>query len=82
MTTERKYVLTKLAEGDYAFPSNDARVLWRVHRQETGDELLDGWVLWRYTGDIDELDWDWRSFEHFDGPFRTRREAVEAAFND
>lgn len=30
-TVERKYVLTKVASGDYLLPSNDGKILWRIH---------------------------------------------------
>lgn len=52
----RKYVLTKLARGDYLLPSNDAKTLWRIARYEdraTSDERgvvgVHAWRLWRWT---------------------------------
>lgn len=33
---ERKYVLTKLASGDYLLPGNDDVTLWRLHTYEDG----------------------------------------------
>ena len=31
---ERKYVITKLREGDYLLPSNDAQTIWRLASHE------------------------------------------------
>lgn len=52
---ERKYVLTKLAPGDYLLPSNDAKTLWRITRYEdlaTSDGRgmvgVHVWGLWRW----------------------------------
>jgi hypothetical protein len=52
---ERKYVLTKLAAGDYLLPSNDAKTLWRIARYEDlatsdgrGMVAVRVWGLWRW----------------------------------
>jgi hypothetical protein len=53
---ERKYVLTKLARGDYLLPSNDAKTLWRIVRYDDlattdrrGVAAVHLWRLWRCT---------------------------------
>jgi len=57
MSTARKYVLTKIAPGDYLLPSNDGRQLWRITRADAGTFTLEPeeafgsppWQVWRYA---------------------------------
>ena len=46
---ERKYVITKLREGDYLLPSNDAQTIWRLasHTEEGTGEYRDKRGKWR-----------------------------------
>lgn len=32
VVAERKYAMTRIAEGDYLLPSNDGQTLWRIYR--------------------------------------------------
>jgi len=50
---ERKYVLTKLREGDYLLPSNDAGTIWRLasHEEDGSGEYKDSRGRWhKITG--------------------------------
>lgn len=57
---KRKYVLSRIAAGDYIFLSNDAKTLWRVYRYEEDGSLVDGdqpvtgqfWAAARFDGTV------------------------------
>lgn len=68
---ERKWVLSKIAAGDYLLPSNDGRTLWRITRYVDGPSAgldiprdRDFWAVrhWQEEvgrGDVvDVEDWD------------------------
>jgi hypothetical protein len=85
--TERRYVLTRIAAGDYVVPSNDGRTLWRIYEY---DEAPEGagrfWAAARWTrpmpvGEIPEDFLDWDNWETYAGPLRTRAEAIDAALS-
>lgn len=94
MPAERKYVLTRVAKGDYVFPSNDAATIWRVHTYEDGpshgldwprDRTL--WALRRWWITVDatsrsyvEVD-DWDRWVIVQDGFERRADAIEAALN-
>ena len=91
MVAERKYALTKLAAGDYVFPSNHARVLWRVAIYIDGPSTgLDWssdrkvWGLYRYTDVLsaeDAIDTSWDCWEMVTGTLPSRAEAIAEALN-
>lgn len=95
-TVERKYVLTKIAAGDWLLPSNDAQRIYRLRKYTDGPSFgLDPEIsprdfeVWRVSkwdqpiamaGEISVDDED--RWEHvFDGA-RTRAEAIQAALSD
>ena len=88
---ERKYVLTKVAAGDYLLPSNDGQTIFRLRRYEDGPShgLEDWprdrefWGVWKWTGLVtrygpapDPDQWDW---EFQEGLMDKRGEAIDAA---
>lgn len=85
--TEQKFVLTRVATGDYLLPSNDAQTIWRIHRYVEGpstgldwprDRQVWGIWKWREVGThIDPDDWD--AWEFWDGLFDKRSQAVDVA---
>lgn len=57
-STERKYALRKLSQGDYLLPSNDRHTFWRICIGEEANENDVGkphriWELWRWIGTPD-----------------------------
>lgn len=89
---ERKYVLTKIAAGDYALPSNDGKTIWRIARYEDGpshgldwprDRVI--WGVWKYLGhDIPTLYGeicDWENWSYWGGHYETRNDAIKAAID-
>lgn len=90
---ERKWVLSKLAAGDYMFASNDALTLWRIQRYVDGPSFglmdwprdRDLWRVRRWTGDFStgeitrEDAEDWSQWEPVEDGFDTRREAIDYA---
>lgn len=92
---ERKYVLTRIAKGDYLLPSNDGRTLWRLRIYEDGPThgLEDWprdrtfWGLWKLTShfdgtlDPDTLD-DWGRWEPWDEYLPTRAAAIKSALRE
>lgn len=89
MIAERKYVLTKVAVGDYLLPSNDGKTIWRIHRYTEGPTTgldwprdRDVWGVWRWPGGSGrppELDLRWDHWQFWEGLHATRAEAVNAA---
>lgn len=93
MTVERRYALVKLAAGDYLFPSNDGRLLWRVMRYHEGPETgIDEpgaagwyWQAARYRGTLEEAEREGEALLFSDRWvyvatwLRTRQEAIDAA---
>lgn len=92
MSIERKYAFTRLAQGDYLFPSNDGRTLWRVRRYVEGpsagldwprDKMV--WGVWKWLERIDlkgssyiDPDDDSR-WEFTEGFHDTRKESIARA---
>lgn len=90
---KRKYALSKVAAGDYVFPSNDGKTVWRIAKYEDGpshgitdwDRDREFWGVWRwaepFTGNLRgyvDLE-DWNRWEFCEGMHDTRGEAVDAA---
>lgn len=89
---DRKYVLTKVASGDYLLPSNDGTRMWRIVRYT--DMVASGngkrptprdfWAAWRWrkhvhpTAEFPDLE-DWSEWEEMDSLLATRKEAIDAA---
>lgn len=80
-TVHRSYALTKVAPGDYLFPSNDGKTLWRVtsYQEDGSAEYVDANGHWRkvlgtfwgvtyYTGpgEIVSLPDDFLEWENWD----------------
>ncbi|HEY4451023.1 MAG TPA: hypothetical protein VGN13_05465 [Solirubrobacteraceae bacterium] len=87
-TIERKYVLTKIARGDWMLPSNDGRTIFRLYHdpEALAGETTDGgemrraaWTLWRWTGGHVVDTWSWSEWELLDGSLYTRTEAIREA---
>ena len=83
---DRKYVLTKIARGDYLLPSNSGKTIWRLCTYEDGIEqgldhdLGTVWGVWKWVGGGDVVDpLDWGRWEMWESSLRTRVEAIEAA---
>jgi hypothetical protein len=88
---ERKYALSRIAAGDYVFPSNDGNTIWRVSRYTEGpssglDHLprdRDYWGLWKWHEPVSTGGFiDTGSFERWDlvdSLYDTRAEAINAA---
>jgi hypothetical protein len=88
---ERKFVLTKIAPGDYLLPSNDGKTIWRIALYTEGPSSgvedwprdKEVWGLWRWrfpveaTQQVDVDDWD--GWEFFEGPHMKRGEAIDSA---
>lgn len=85
---ERKYVLTKIAAGDYLLPSNDGDVLWRFVKN---DGEFEGWSIYRWDPEhnekpLYELDTthadpdDWNQWQNY-GLAQSRQEAIEHALS-
>jgi hypothetical protein len=88
---QRKYALTKIAPGDYLFPSNDAKTVWRIARYEDGpshgvdsmDRDRTFWGLWKWDSPlavgsaVDTLSWERWGMEG--SGFDTRQEAIDEA---
>lgn len=64
-TMERRYQLTRICSGDYVFPSNDGRTLWRVSRYEEDGSLETDegrvvrgtfWRAGRFNGSLERAD--------------------------
>jgi hypothetical protein len=81
MHVERKYVLTKVAPGDYLLPSNDGRTIWRIARyDERPNWRL--WGLWRWNGPslgVDVSHDGWGLWEMVDSRCETRADAIRQA---
>lgn len=85
--TQRKYVLTRIAAGDYLLPSNDGKKLYRLQKQIEGPSSgLDWpadkevWGIFEWTGPLDEIDIEnWDRWDFYEGMHKTRRAAVDAA---
>lgn len=87
--THRKFMLTKIAAGDWLLPGNDGKTLWRIRLYEDGPthgmEIpvdRDFWGIWKWTGRPGEDYVDPTSIDHwdfFEGLYDTRREAVNTA---
>lgn len=84
-TVEQKYVMTKLGTSDYALPSNDAKKLFRIRMELDTEDLYEGapsqgWVIREYnrplTGGTLFLFGD--NWDYWGGPYKTRKEAVDA----
>ena len=88
--SERKYTLTKIAPGDYVFPSNDGQTIWRIALYTEGPSTgldwsrdRDVWGVWRWCervqqgGYIDTTDWN--RWEFCEGLYETRSDAIDAA---
>jgi len=92
MATKHKYVMTKVAAGDYLLPSDDAGSVFRLQRYTDGPSLgLDDWPsdreVWRvsrWTGQvghgcfIDTSPWSTR-WEEVASALPTRRAAIDYA---
>lgn len=91
MTPQRKFVLTKLAAGDYLLPSNGGKTLWRINLYVEGpstgiDEWerdRDVWGLWHWDkavvpGSFVDTE-DWSRWHFHSGPHMKRAEAIEEA---
>jgi hypothetical protein len=91
-TPVRKYALTRVATGDYIFPSNDGKTIWRVAKYEDGpshglDEMprdRELWGLWKWREPIGLQSpyvdtGDWNRWEFWEGWHETRQEAIDAA---
>lgn len=92
--TERKYMLTRLAPGDYLLPSNNGERIFRIARYIDGPSLgledmprdREFWGIWETDllngtyGLLDRkvIDTDWSKWEMYTGCFDTRREAIDA----
>lgn len=82
--TTRKYQMTKLHDGSYLLPSNDAKTLWRLAKG------ADGWyshsrLMPSSDAELACIDWDdWNEWEarRVWGPFRTRAEAIDVAVRE
>lgn len=90
-TVHRSYALTKVAPGDYVFPSNDGKTLWRVTSYPV--EYVDAnghvctrlgtfWLAAHYMGpgEIRSLPDDFLEWEHWQtsvSGLRTRAQAIE-----
>lgn len=86
--TERKYVLTKVAAGDYLLPSNDRLRIYRLAVYEDGpshgldtDKDRTYWGVWRWSRPMDGyLDvTDWNLWEMVESLLPSRKAAIEAA---
>lgn len=90
-TITRKYVLTKIAAGDYVLPSNDGKTLWRIAKYTEGPSSgitdwprdKEVWGVWRWEKQISVgayLDTeDWTRWPLSSGPHFSRAEAIQAA---
>ena len=86
---ERKYVLTKIAAGDYLLPSNDGKTIWRIMRYEDGpsysldwpkDRMV--WGAWSWRGDLDRVDPDaWDMWACGSQWCDTRQQAIDEALS-
>jgi hypothetical protein len=88
--TERKYRMTRVYAGDWLLPSNDATTLWRITRyHEDGslsrgdDHAIVGWFWQTWRRPMPKIDvyldvTEWDGWQHWEGPFDTRAEAVGA----
>ena len=93
-TVERNYAMTRLGAGDYLLPSNDATILWRVCRYDEDDAQRQVWGYWRWGGTFADTEQvratiaeaitmgDWSRWTFWAGPYRNRRDAVEAALTE
>lgn len=88
---ERRYRLTMIAAGDYLFPSNDGRQLWRVARYKCTLPSAAGtfWSAARFRGGVVEAErlirvdpetlLDWGEWEVWETSLATRAEAIGTA---
>jgi hypothetical protein len=93
VSSERKYVMTRVGRGDYLLPGNDGTTLWRLRTYEDGPSHgldwprdLTFWGIWKWDrslvadSDLDTVDpGDWDRWEHVEGQYESRREAIDAA---
>jgi hypothetical protein len=91
-TIARKYVLTKIAKGDYLLPSNDGGTLWRIRSYEDGPSYgledwprdLTLWGIWKWdtpvTGaSLASVDPDaWDRWECYDTSYESRAQAIRS----
>ena len=88
-TIRPTYQMTRIAAGDYLLPSNDRKKLWRIKLYTEGPSSgLDWpadkevWGLWEWTGQLDggtiNID-DWNRWNFHEGPYDTRKAAVQGA---
>ncbi|MFZ2049779.1 MAG: hypothetical protein WAU69_02460 [Solirubrobacteraceae bacterium] len=88
MSAQRKYALTKIGAGDYVFPANDKKTVWRIMVYEDGsshgvesmsrDRMF--WGVWKWNGDAQTLELDATyGWEMMDSGYETRRDAIQAA---
>jgi len=90
MAAERRYALTKIAPGDYMFPSNDGTILWRISRYTDGPSNgleiprdREFWGLWQWNervrpgSYIDTSSWD--RWDFCEGHLDNRRDVIDAA---
>jgi hypothetical protein len=83
---ERKYALTKIGEGDWLLPSNNAEIIWRIHRPRLTGQTH-AWQLHTIPvlsfQRILDRNWEdpreWAHWDYDSGGYRTRREAIDAA---
>ncbi len=88
MVAESKWVMTKVAAGDYLLPSNDAQTIWRLVRYTDGPSFgldwssdRDQWCVRRWSGDLDthvDIE-DGTRWEGVADGFDTRSQAIEYA---
>ena len=76
----RRYSMTRIRDGDYLLPSNDAQTLWRITRYtedgsaawvdpDNGSEHPIVGIFWsaaKYNGSLDRLPDDLTDWEHWD----------------
>lgn len=76
--TARKYVLTKIAAGDYLLPSNDGSRVFRLTLID-GGEFHNMWHVHEWTGSREAVDTSWGAPWDFVGAEKTRAAAIREA---
>lgn len=92
---ERKFVLSKVAAGDYLLPSNDGERLYRITRYVDGPSFglefitadRDFWRVRKWKHELDAWDWEpnplWEdNWTEVAFHFDTRREAIDCALSE
>lgn len=81
---DRKFVLIRVARGDYIVPSNDGLTLYRIARYDDPEAEVGpkyGWGVHtcsRHSFDSATFALDWECWTYHEAGFKTRAEAIKA----